>query len=122
MPGCNNELATHGTHVWATVAEGSLSLSALALLKIFKNLIQNKVANHKSAFFKILIKRKQISMKTLDQNQVHFKPVNQKLSKAVPPQVPPRTWQGGHGCAGRGTTGAPPSASESSAGEVVAPA
>jgi hypothetical protein len=32
------------------------------------------------------------------------------------------TWQGGHGCAGRESTGAPPSASESSAGEVVAPA
>ena len=39
--------------------------------------------------------------------------------KQVPPQAP-RTWQGGHGCAGRGTTGVPPSASESSAGEVVA--
>jgi hypothetical protein len=26
--GCNNELATHGTHVWATAAQGSLFLSA----------------------------------------------------------------------------------------------
>ena len=67
---------------------------------IFQNFDQNKVhfnQNH-------------------DRNQVHFNRVNQKQ---VPPQVP-RTWQGGHGCAGRGTTGVPPSASESSAGEVVA--
>ena len=42
----------------------------------------------KSAFFKVLIKIKYISIKTLDRNQVHFKPVNQKLSKAVPPQSP----------------------------------
>ena len=83
----------------------------------------------KSAFFKVLIKIKYISIKTLDRNQVHFKPVNQKLSKAVPPQVPPRTWQGTQGGLRRawlrrtrdegGTTNA---ASESSAGEVVAPA
>ena len=55
-----------------------------------------------------MIKIKYISIKALDRNQVDF---NQK-------QLPPRTWQGGHGCAGHGTTGAPPSASESSAGEV----
>ena len=32
---------------------------------IFKNLIQNKVANHKSAFFKILIKIKSLESKVL---------------------------------------------------------
>ena len=32
---------------------------------IFKNLIQNKVANHKSAFFKILIKIKSLESKIL---------------------------------------------------------
>ena len=83
----------------------------------------------KECIFKVLIKIKYISIKTLDRNQVHFKPVNQKLSKAVPPQVPPRTWQGTQGGLRRawlrrtrdegGTTNA---ASESSAGEVVAPA
>jgi hypothetical protein len=31
-----------------------------------------------------LIKIKYISIKPWDRNQVHFKPVNQKLSKAVP--------------------------------------
>ena len=67
--------------------------------------IKNKVAGEKVHF-----------NQNLDRNQVHFNRVNQKQ---VPPQVP-RTWQGGHGCAGRGTTGVPPSASESSAGEVVA--
>ena len=71
-----------------------------------------KVAGRKRGFFKILnnlIKNKEyISIQTLDRKQ-------------VPPQVP-RTWQRGHGCAGCGTTGLPLSASESSAGEVVAPA
>ena len=38
---------------------------SLAYLKIFKNLIQNKVANHKSAFFKILIKIKSLESKIL---------------------------------------------------------
>ena len=37
----------------------------LGLLNIFKNLIQNKVANHKSAFFKILIKIKSLESKIL---------------------------------------------------------
>ena len=37
----------------------------LGHLKIFKNLIQNKVAKHKSAFFKILIKIKSLESKIL---------------------------------------------------------
>ena len=68
---------------------------------IFQNFDQNKVRFNRN----------------LDRNQAHFNRVNQKQ---VPPQVP-RAWQGGQDdCAGRGTTGVPPSASESSAGEVVA--
>ena len=37
----------------------------LGLTNIFRNLIQNKVLGEKSAFFKILIKIKYISIKTL---------------------------------------------------------
>ena len=98
-----------------------------------------------STFFEIRFKikwlEKECIFQTFDQNKVHF---NQNLgskssafqaseSKAVKssaaPQVPPRTWQGTQGGLRRawlrrtrdegGTTNA---ASESSAGEVVAPA
>ena len=98
-----------------------------------------------STFFEIRFKikwlEKECIFQSFDQNKVHF---NQNLgskssafqaseSKAVKssaaPQVPPRTWQGTQGGLRRawlrrtrdegGTTNA---ASESSAGEVVAPA
>ena len=42
-----------------------LDASDLGLTNIFRNLIQNKVVGEKSAFFKILIKIKYISIKTL---------------------------------------------------------
>jgi hypothetical protein len=87
----------------------------LALTQIFRHSIQNKVAGER-VHFQNFDQNKVHFNQNLDRNQVHFNRVNQKQ---VPPQVP-RTWQGGHGCAGRGTTGVPPSASESSAGEVVA--
>ena len=59
------QAAVGGAQLWPRVQPGVLRGLVLGLTNIFRNLIQNKVVGEKSGFFKILIKIKYISIKTL---------------------------------------------------------